>query len=163
MGSLIEELQRREAAARQEVDDLREEIARTGHSMSAASTTASTRPATRTDTISSPDRPGHFTVPGTGTLPRGRLPGRRRARSPGSLAESRRERRPGHYAGLVHGAGSRTTPPMTVVTILATAAASGGAAVRSANSRCPAPIKTALRVSMSASAAMRPRSRSAAR
>ncbi|MCW2862334.1 MAG: hypothetical protein JWP48_4042 [Actinoallomurus sp.] len=43
---------------------------------------------------------------------------------------------------------------MTVVTTLRTASASGGAALRSANSRCPAPISVGASVSTSASAAI---------
>jgi hypothetical protein len=58
------------------------------------------------------------------------------------------------------GLNAHMTPARTVVTILRTAAASGGVPFRSANSRCAAPISVGASVSMSASAAMRPRPRS---
>ena len=54
-------------------------------------------------------------------------------------------------------------PAMTVVTTLWTAPASGGVPFRSANSMCTAPISVGASVSTSASAAMRPSSRSAVR
>jgi hypothetical protein len=60
-------------------------------------------------------------------------------------------------AGLllaVHSSGSRTTPTMTLVT----APAAGGVPSRLANNWCPFPIS--VRASVSASAAMRPSSRS---
>ena len=62
-----------------------------------------------------------------------------------------------------HRDGPGTAPAMTAVTTLWTAPASGGVAVRSANSRWPAPIRVGASVSTSASAARRPSSRSLVR
>jgi len=74
-------------------------------------------------------------------------------------------RRPPASTGRLHRpvVSGGSAPARTVVTILRTAPASGGEAARSANSRCAAPISVGASVSMSASAAMRPCSRSAVR
>jgi MFS family permease len=55
------------------------------------------------------------------------------------------------------------TSASTVATNLLTVAVPGGPGSRSANRRCPPPTRESVRESMSASAAMRPRSRSSAR